>query len=198
MRRLFGASREPNDIPGVLALVWLLIAIGLVSLLIPAWAQKLSVGPAAAWTVLGVGLFLAGASTVTGSLVGFMFGVPRYRRGDREAQTDRAATAPNTNLEQISDWLTKIIVGVGLTQIPAIGRFFENLGSKWGGAFGASPAGQIIVVSITVHYLVMGFFQGFLLSSLWMPGALERAQAETRSQKNQDNIVVPRPDVASD
>lgn len=28
VRRLFGASGEPNDIPGVLALVWLLIAIG--------------------------------------------------------------------------------------------------------------------------------------------------------------------------
>ena len=175
-RRLrFGSSR--GDIPSVLALVWLLIAIGLLSLLIPSWAQEITHGWAAALTVLGAGLFLAGAATVTGSLIGFMFGVPRYRRLDREAQApSQPTTAPNTNLEQISDWLTKIIVGVGLTQLPQIGQFFQNLGDKWGVAFGPAPAGQLIAISITVHYLVMGFFQGFLLSSLWLPGALERAQ----------------------
>lgn len=107
----------------------------------------------------------------------FMFGVPRYRRLDREAQgPDQPTTAPNTNLEQISDWLTRIIVGIGLTQLPQISRFFENLANTWGPAFGPPPAGQLIAISITIHYLVMGFFQGFLLSSLWLPGALERAQ----------------------
>lgn len=70
-------ARSNNDIPGVLALIWLLIAIGLVSLVIPSGAQLISSGWAAALTVLGAGLFLAGAATVTGSLVGFMFGVPR-------------------------------------------------------------------------------------------------------------------------
>ena len=72
--------------------------------------------------------------------------------------------------------LTKIIVGIGLTQFPAIGRFFVGLGREWGPAFGAPPIGTIIAICITVHYLIMGFFQGFLLSSLWLPGAFERAQ----------------------
>jgi hypothetical protein len=122
--QLFGSE---SDVPSVLALVWLLIAIGLLSLLIPSWAQKLSGGWPAALTVLGAGLFLAGASTVTGSLVGFLFCVPRYRQLEPDAHAPRErssdfSTAPNTNLEQISDWLSKIIVGVGLTQIPEIGR----------------------------------------------------------------------------
>lgn len=173
--------RLGNDISKVLALLWLLIAIGLVSLLIPSWAQRIASGWAAGLTVLGAGLFLAGAATVTGSLVGFMFGVPRYRTLDRSSPTsDDKTTAPNTNLEQISDWLTKIIVGVGLTQLPAISRFFENLGDRWGPAFGMGAAGPLIAISITIHYLVMGFFQGFLLSSLWLPSALERAQEQIR------------------
>jgi len=65
-----------------------------------------------------VGLFLAGASTVAGSLVGFLFGVPQYRRPDHSSTRNaNSTTTPNTNLEQISDWLTKIIVGVGLELI---------------------------------------------------------------------------------
>jgi len=189
--RRSGLTGTKGDIPIVLGLVWLLIAIGLLSLLIPATAQRIASGWAAALTVLGAGLFLAGAATVTGSLVGFMFGVPRYRRADREAQTaDQGTTAPNTNLEQISDWLTKIIVGVGLTQIPQIGLFFQNLGEKWGTAFGPPPAGQLIAISITIHYLVMGFFQGFLLSSLWLPGALERARALGSLQDSSSKEIV--------
>lgn len=54
------------------------ISIGPGTLLIPAWAQGLANGSAAA--LIGAGLFLAGTRTVTGSLVGFMFGVPEYRR----------------------------------------------------------------------------------------------------------------------
>ena len=50
------------------------ISIGPGTLLIPAWAQGLANGSAAA--LIGAGLFLAGTRTVTGSLVGFMFGVP--------------------------------------------------------------------------------------------------------------------------
>jgi hypothetical protein len=173
-----------NDGVSALLLIWLLISVGLVSLLIPAWAQGLANGRTAALTVIGAGLFLAGASTVMGSLVGFMFGVPEYRRPDLGAPhaSRLSATSPNTNLEQISDWLTKIIVGIGLTQLPAIGRFFGELGQQWGPAFGAMPAGKIIAVCITVHYLVMGFFQGFLLSSLWLPAAFERAQKFSQSE----------------
>jgi hypothetical protein len=176
---------------GALALLWLLVAIGLLSLFIPAAARLLSAGWSAGLTVLAVGLFLAGASTVTGSLVGFLFRVPRYRTDSNgQAQVNASvtpATLPNTNLEQISDWLTKIIVGVGLTQLPAIGGFFGRLGERWGGAFGDAPAGPIIAISITIHYLVVGFFQGFLLSSLWLPSAMKRAiDDEARSERDQD------------
>ncbi len=73
LKEIFGIGGTRTDIPRVVALVWFLIAIGLASLLIPALAQGLATGIPAALTVLGSGLFLAGASTVTGSLVGFMF-----------------------------------------------------------------------------------------------------------------------------
>ena len=168
-----------GDAGRVLLLLWLLIAIGLISLVVPACVQLTHGNWAGALTVVGSGLFLAGASTLVGSLAGFLFGVPVR---EREPGTDDTGSAnrsigyrPNTNLEQISDWLTKIIVGIGLVQFPKISHFFGILGHYAGTAFGAAPAGEIIAVSIVIHYTLVGFFNGFLLAYLWLPGAFKRA-----------------------
>jgi hypothetical protein len=84
---------------------------------------------------LSVGLMAAGAAIVSGGLLGFLFGVPHTREGeapqtktegrdDGVVQTETTDTSityvPNTSLEQISDWLTKMLVGVGLIEIKAI------------------------------------------------------------------------------
>src|SRR5438552_4060746 len=76
--------------------------------------------------VASVALMLAGACLLGGGLLGFLFGLPRTVQdvGQRNSTTSGLPSEPqnvsyhaNTNLEQISDWLTKILVGVGLTQI---------------------------------------------------------------------------------
>ena len=46
---------------------------------------------------------------------------------------------PNTNLEQISDWLTKIIVGVGLVEIWAVIEWFDDIGTTAGPAIWDNP-----------------------------------------------------------
>jgi hypothetical protein len=53
--------------------------------------------------------------------------------------------------------------------------FFGDIGTYCGPAFGNHPSGEIIAVSITVHYILVGFIQGFLLAYLWLPGAFARA-----------------------
>jgi hypothetical protein len=50
------------------------------------------------------------ASLLVGGLAGFLFGVPRWRAsGELGATAERGRFLPNTNLEQVSDWLTKIL-----------------------------------------------------------------------------------------
>ena len=98
--------------------------------------------------VFALSLLLGAASTGAGWLLGLLFGVPRtLARGQATAPAPAApqpgaapaANAPpgstpqgappvstssvNTNLEDISDWLTKTIVGVGLTQLYATPHF---------------------------------------------------------------------------
>jgi hypothetical protein len=160
-------------------LLWSLTAIGLISLVVPAGVQLTHGNWAGALTVVGTGLFLAGASTLAGSIVGFLVGVPVRERSPGADTSGRVAPAsgyrPNTNLEQISDWLTKIIVGIGLVQFPKIVHAFVLLAHFAGPAFGAAPAGEIIAISIVIHYTLVGFFNGFLLAYLWLPGAFTRA-----------------------
>src|SRR5215469_6559661 len=80
----------------------------------------------------GLGLMAGGAAWLSGALTGFLFGIPHAReaigseRTERRKETDEDSIneneedsryRPSTSLEQIADWLTKIIVGVGLTQL---------------------------------------------------------------------------------
>jgi tetratricopeptide (TPR) repeat protein len=72
---------------------------------------------------------------VSGGALGFLFGIPRLPpRSDRAATASatnaKVETSPyilsNSNLEEISDWLTKIIVGLGLVQLKEIPSYVGN------------------------------------------------------------------------
>jgi uncharacterized integral membrane protein len=78
--------------------------------------------------------------TVSGGALGFLFGIPRVPRQTESTASNkrtlaedppaRSATAPyivsNSNLEEISDWLTKIIVGLGLIHLTNIPVYIGN------------------------------------------------------------------------
>jgi MFS family permease len=82
-------------------------------------------------SVASMGLISAGAAWLTGAFLGFLFGIPHTRQAQVESSSSTSGGTheavsqsqqgspyePNTSLEQISDWLTKIIVGVSLTQL---------------------------------------------------------------------------------
>ena len=76
-------------------------------------------------------VMIAGATQMLGSLVGFLFGIPRTLQETREENhpisNNTRKYLVNTNLEQISDWLTKILVGVGLTQVTAIKQMLNDI-----------------------------------------------------------------------
>src|SRR5688500_18795600 len=66
-------------------------------------------------------LFCAIAPFTLGGLVGFLFGIPKTVAPSEDGQNGiHRSWHPNTSLEQISDWLTKILLGIGLTQLTVI------------------------------------------------------------------------------
>jgi hypothetical protein len=71
-------------------------------------------------------LTVAGASLAGGAAIGFLFGFPRAEkyRFNKSNNTDHNSNqnsySDNTNLEEVSDWLTKIIVGLTLIKLNTI------------------------------------------------------------------------------
>ncbi len=111
----------------------------------------------------------------TGALIGFLFGVPRVSLDSARWVTHR----PNSNIEVVSDWLTKIIVGVGLVEFHAIGRFVRGLAAELGKALSLQSGDPVegpaasFAQAVIVYFFVAGLIQGYLLTRLYLSGQFE-------------------------
>jgi hypothetical protein len=149
------------------------------------------------WVVFGVGMLTAGGSLLAGFLLGFIFGIPRTSKDasnpppssnqqqgkvseqttQKNAPAGHISVDPNSNLVEISDWLTKILVGVGLVELSKIpGKMTALTGFVAGGLRGregaAYPnASQAVALGIIVFF----FCAGFLIAYLWARLYLQRA-----------------------
>lgn len=135
-------------------------------------------------SVLGVASMVAAASMLAGAFFGFLFGVPRtlQRGGEDEPGSNKTVDLnskpsykPNTNLEQISDWLTKILVGAGLTQIGGIRQWLKDIGVSLAPGFGNSDNARVFATATVVCYVLNGFLIGYLWTRLYLAGALVQA-----------------------
>jgi tetratricopeptide (TPR) repeat protein len=120
---------------------------------------------------LGTLLLLSGAALVLGTLVGFLFGIPRTLQGDVADKTKRTYQV-NTNLEQISDWLTKIIVGLTLVNLREIPNQIMTMNAYFAPAFGGGRSAEVLVGGAAVYFSVTGFFWGYLGTRLYLAGAI--------------------------
>jgi hypothetical protein len=138
---------------------------------------------------LAIGLLLSGACLLGGVFCGFLFGIPRFLQAENlpsKAEADAAGTnggaqgrfeyRANTNLEQISDWLTKILVGVGLTQMNKLPGLFDRAGSYFGPAIGAAENGSKLAVVIILYFSITGFLLGYLWTRIFLGGELVKGE----------------------
>ena len=86
-------------------------------------------------------------------------------------------------MEQISDWLTKILVGVGLTQLTALPEISKRLGEYFGVAIGATEGASRIAIIIIVFFSVSGFLFGYLWTRLFLGSELARADLNAVSEQ---------------
>lgn len=84
----------------------------------------LYVAPWKSWApVVGFALLLAGGAVVSAFLLGFLFGMPRVvetQTKDQHTGSHQGVIRASANLEQIADWLTKIMVGLGIAEFPKV------------------------------------------------------------------------------
>ena len=173
------ASSDPT--PMVLFL--LLAAPGLVLVAVAAALQV----PANPWQAGTVAVLVALAAMVLAGIVGLLFGIPRAYTSEvsggsaieaAKAEMSRGYKA-NTNLEQVSDWLTKILIGATLTQLGSVPGLVQQLVDYLDGAFGAAPSAAALVLAIVGVYGGGGFLVGYLWARLYLGRALRLADNST-------------------
>jgi hypothetical protein len=132
--------------------------------------------------VLGGGVLTALAAAIAGAFMGLIFGMPRATsRADSQSQLGQASAGvrPNTNLEDVSDWLTKILVGVGLTQLSAITGEFGRLVDAARGAISSNPEPGTVVGALILTYAGTGFLITYLFARTDLEAAVCAADAST-------------------
>jgi hypothetical protein len=127
--------------------------------------------------IAAIGVMVAGASLMIGAFAGFLFAIPKILTSNNSNQALSATTVytHNDNLVQISDWLTKIMVGVGLTQLIHLPEVLKQLGEYLQSGFGNDLIAQCFSITIVLYFLT----NGFLLSYLWTRLYFIRMLAET-------------------
>ncbi len=174
-----------------LNLIFAVILAGLAVLLIPHWGQ-------CTWRDIATPMLGALACLAAGGVVGFLFGIPRTTNPNAThatpppAATGGTPTPPpatpnppqphsghdvNNSLEQISDWLTKIVVGLGLVEMRNFPTYLESMAERfeqdlhW-------PVNRSFAVALMVFFAAMGFLYSYVLTRLKLSPEFRRVDRE--------------------
>lgn len=82
------------------------------------------------------------------------------------AQEVKPGSGVNSNLSDVSDWLTKILVGVGLTQIGNVGPAFARLSNSLAASLGDLGASSTVAGATIILFLIVGFLAAYLETRL--------------------------------
>ena len=152
------------------------------------YCPSTAAGASLAFAVFGTTLLIAGAAALVSGFLGFLFGIPRTlgsaERETTESDGSEATSGPaaNTNLEQVSDWLTKILLGAGLTQITEFPPWLWGVSHKMMDHFAFSNDwGAVIALTVMLYYGVVGFLSGYLSTRIFLSSALVRADVFSSS-----------------
>jgi tetratricopeptide (TPR) repeat protein len=136
-------------------------------------------------------------------ILGFLFGIPKTQSRQvpsatnsqsgslpsQVGETGGAGTASplkvNTNLEEVSDWLTKILLGAGLTQLTKIPVMFGKAADfmSQGCSQGCSNSDRVFAGGIIMFFSALGFFAGYIWTRMYFAGAFARLDPEAGNRQ---------------
>lgn len=159
-------TRRRDQYAALLALIGLLCASLTLSFLVLSQFPGLAGG-------IGLGGIILFASAAAGGGLGFLFSVPRVLSVGEASAPDvkkrlqsTRLLGSNTNLERISEWLTTMIVGVGLSQITSIGEHMQAFTNFL--TIRSTPAVAAAGPFILIVGLVGGFVFLYLYTRLYL------------------------------
>jgi CheY-like chemotaxis protein len=152
----------------------------------PVIATTYTVGGNLAW-VDGLYWTLCMTSVAAVSAVlGLIFAVPRARADFIPGASERYSA--NSNLEQISDWLTKLLVGAGLVNLKALPGQVASFGDFLATSMGA-PTARGFATSAVVYGGGLGFVTGYLWTRLKLRFLLEQSDHDAQRASLEERVA---------
>jgi hypothetical protein len=160
----------------ILGAITCLILSGGFAIMIYAIAKSDSAcGSCSEFQIFAVSAGVASAALVVGGLLGFLFSIPRSG-----AQDNNDPYPDNSNLVEISDWLTKVLVGaslVTLTKIPPQLRLLADWIGQNG--YGDQKDGSVFALTLLIFYAVCGFLWMYVWTRLHFANALKASRSQS-------------------
>lgn len=174
-----GAAMSKSERQATVSIVTVIAFPVAAGVLILAMAAPWDIGVSLAFKYIGSLTGVGATSAAIGGLLGFLFGIPR-RNSYNYHEADRFAYVGNTNLEQISDWLTKVIVGVSLVEARQIGESTWRLAGDLSTNL-ATTVQTGVVWAVGIYSCICGFAMLYVITRWQLPRILthsERPQGE--------------------
>jgi hypothetical protein len=169
-----------------------------------------SAGPKPAAGAIGAGVtmfLLFAASAAIGAALGFLFGLPRARFTDElsgvAASTGATGGAPvaprhpsahylaNSNLIKVSDWLTTIVIGLGLVNLGGLLPALRTLATALKDPLGGTAYAGAIGISVMVIGVLAGFVLVYVFTTIRIRQLLEDSEDQEDSEDSEDSEDTP-------
>lgn len=123
------------------------------------------------WDFVFLSFLMAAACYMSGFFLGILFGIPKRQNHDHAAEY-----VLNNNLADISDWLTKIIIGVGLVEMKKIPVYLGAAGDFVKNAIDPNHGSlKLFAVCTIVYFSVFGLYYGYCYMRLYLSGQIKKA-----------------------
>ncbi len=141
---------------------------------------------------------------ICGSILGFIFAVPKSFQSNTAASTDtdgnngRTSYKDNTSLEEISDWLTKIIIGITLTQFTQLQKMIYEASKYISEALTTAndTDGSVFTrylpfsYALIILYSAIGMICGYLWTRIEFPKILRKKDHDVEKQIEVSRSIV--------
>ncbi len=129
------------------------------------------------WNSAWIGLLWALSLYALGVFVGFLFSVSRVVENTAAAGnvTSPLRYLPNTGLEQIADWLTKIIVGLSLVELKKIPSVILSFSAVISASLGNGDGTKGLAYAMVVFFPIVGFLGMYLSTRLYLNQGMRKA-----------------------
>lgn len=164
-----------SDIHWVNALSITLVLVGIIAILPICKVAQGTADTSFFLAAFSIFLLIGFSSLLIGGLIGFLFGIPKR---NEEGSSNNKYT-PNTNLENVSDWLSKIIIGAGLTQMKDLLNWIYTIAGIATNPLAVTTLNkQMFAAAVIIYFLISGFIVGYLLTRIHLPRIFNNTEAQ--------------------